>query len=147
MFWFDKSNTDVVFGDIRRESHILCDGRSLVVNPDVVMDFTALPYTDGAFKLVCFDPPHLDNCGPRGWQGLKYGKLPKEWRAYLQAGFAECFRVLADDGVLVFKWNETRIKSSSVLGLTPHRPLFGQQTGRGARTHWYVFMKPHPSAC
>lgn len=40
MFWFDKSNPDVVFGDIRRERHTLCDGRSLVVNPDVVMDFT-----------------------------------------------------------------------------------------------------------
>jgi hypothetical protein len=91
-------------------------------------------------------PPHLDNCGPLGWQGLKYGKLPKEWQSYLRSGFAECFRVLADDGVLVFKWNETRIKSSSVLELTPHRPLFGQQTGRGVRTHWYVFMKPQERA-
>ena len=29
-----------------------------------------------------------------------------------------------------------------VLALTPEKPLFGQQTGRGMKTHWLVFMKP-----
>jgi hypothetical protein len=142
MFWFNKHNPDVVFGDIRRESHILCDGRSLVIDPDVLIDFTALPFADGAFKLVSFDPPHLNNGGPRGWNRLKYGRLPSDWKDCIRDGFAECFRVLSADGVLVFKWNETRIKTSSVLELTPHRPLFGQQTGKGNKTHWYVFMKP-----
>ena len=26
MFWFDKNPDDVIFGDIRRETHTLCDG-------------------------------------------------------------------------------------------------------------------------
>lgn len=29
MFHFDRQNENVVFGDIRTESHILCDGRPL----------------------------------------------------------------------------------------------------------------------
>ena len=39
MFWFDKSNPNVLFLDNRKESHILCDGRKYVVNPDKIMDF------------------------------------------------------------------------------------------------------------
>ena len=65
-----------------------------------------------------------------------------DWRADLRQGFAECFRVLATDGVLVFKWNETQVKVREVLALTPHQPLFGQVSGRGGLTHWLVFMKP-----
>jgi hypothetical protein len=49
--------------------------------------------------------------------------------------------VLATDGVLVFKWNETQVKVSEVLALTPHAPLFGQVSGRSGMTHWLVFMK------
>lgn len=142
MFWFDKSHADVVFGDVRREIHILCDGRRLVVAPDVLLDFTKLPYPDARFSLVVFDPPHLNSGGPKSWNRLKYGRLPSDWKAYLTAGFSECFRVLSADGVLIFKWNETRIKTSSVLELTPYGPLIGQRTGRGNKTHWYVFMKP-----
>lgn len=142
MFYFDKKNPDVVFGDIRQEEHTLCDGRKLVISPDLLLDFTALPFPDKRFNVVVFDPPHLDNCGPKGWQGLKYGRLPKDWREMLSKGFAECFRVLAKDGVLIFKWNETQIKTSEVLALTDHRPLLGHRTGKGCKTHWYVFMKP-----
>lgn len=60
----------------------------------------------------------------------------------LRAGFSECFRVLDADGVLVFKWNETQVRLSEVLALTPHQPLFGHTSGRKAGTHWMVFMKP-----
>ncbi len=50
--------------------------------------------------------------------------------------------MLDDDGVLVFKWNETQVKVSEVLALTPVQPMFGQLSGRGQMTHWLVFMKP-----
>lgn len=145
MFYFDKENPDVVFGDIRQETHILCDGRKLVVAPDVLLDFTLLPYADERFNLVMFDPPHLDNCGPNGWQGLKYGRLPKHWREMLSKGFAECFRVLAPNGILIFKWNETRIKTSEVLSLTDRAPLLGHRAGKAGKTHWYVFMNTQSS--
>lgn len=42
MFWFDKTNPDVLFGDIRDETHILCDGRGLNIKPDVCLDFRSL---------------------------------------------------------------------------------------------------------
>ncbi|HGG5992934.1 TPA: SAM-dependent methyltransferase, partial [Salmonella enterica subsp. diarizonae serovar 61:r:z53] len=36
MFWFNKRDERAVFADIRGEEHILCDGRSLVISPDLI---------------------------------------------------------------------------------------------------------------
>jgi hypothetical protein len=142
MMWLDRAHADVVFGDIRTEEHILCDGRTLTIDPDIEMDFRALPFDDGVFSLVAFDPPHLHTAGPKSWMAAKYGKLWFDWRNDLRKGFEECFRVLHPDGVLVFKWNETQVKVSEVIGLAPHKPLFGHISGRKGLTHWLVFMKP-----
>lgn len=125
MMWFDRHHPEVLFGDKRSEQHVLCDGRTLLVEPDVMLDFTDLPYPDNTFPLVVFDPPHLHTVGQRSWLAKKYGKLGCDWRDDLSRGFSECFRVLAGDGVLVFKWNETQVKLPEVLALTPIRPLFG----------------------
>lgn len=153
MMWFDKENPAVMFGDQRHETIVVTDRthhedgtRTLHIKPDQVMDFRALPFDDDAFKLIAFDPPHLERAGPKSWLAAKYGKLSDDWRADLTAGFAECFRVLAADGVLVFKWNETQVKLKEVLALTPHKPLFGQVSGRSGMTHWLVFMKPSKAA-
>ncbi len=73
--------------------------------------------------------------------GKKYGVLGKGWRDDLQRGFSECFRVLAIDGVLIFKWNEIHIKVSEVLELTDQRPLFGHKSGKRSDTHWLCFIK------
>lgn len=151
MMWFDRGHPDAVFGDKRREtvtvtdrSHGRANGtRTLTVDPDLLMDFRALPFEDGTFRLVAFDPPHLVRAGPRSWLAAKYGKLGQDWRDDLRQGFAECFRVLHPDGVLVFKWNETQVKLSEVLALVPHAPLFGNTSGKKAGTHWLVFMKPN----
>lgn len=149
MMWFDREHPDVVFGDVRSETIMVTDNsrgnasgtRTLRIEPDTLMDFRAMPFADGSFKLVAFDPPHLVHAGPRSWLAAKYGKLGDNWRDDLRAGFAECFRVLASDGVLVFKWNETQVKLSEVLALTPEKPLFGQRSGNKGLTHWLVFMK------
>jgi SAM-dependent methyltransferase len=154
MMWFDRANPDAIFGDQRSEtltvvdrSHGREDGtRILSVVPGALMDFRALPFPDGTFRLVAFDPPHLVRAGPRSWLAAKYGKLGQDWREDLRQGFAECFRVLHADGTLVFKWNETQVKLSEVLALTPHRPLFGNTSGKKAGTHWLVFMKPREAS-
>jgi hypothetical protein len=141
MFYFDKNNPDVLFGDIRSESHILCDGRKLEIRPDMQIDFRKMTFDDGSFKLVVFDPPHLKTGGESGWQVKKYGKLGQEWKNDLKAGFSECFRVLEDYGILIFKWNETQIPVSEILKLTDQKPIIGHKSGKNSKTHWICFMK------
>ena len=141
MMHFDRNNSNVVFGDIRKESHILCDGRTLEVAPDIEMDFRDMPFHDGQFNLVVFDPPHLVRAGKQSWLALKYGKLNEDWHEDIRKGFAECFRVLATGGVLIFKWNETQIKVDEILKLTNQKPVFGHISGKRANTHWITFMK------
>lgn len=141
MFYFDKSDPRVDFCDIRDESHILCDGRQLNIKPDIQSDFRDLPFDNESYHVVVFDPPHLKNVGPNGWQGKKYGILSDDWKNDLRQGFAECFRVLKPNGVLVFKWNETQIKISEILPLTEHRPIIGHRSGKQSLTHWVLFMK------
>lgn len=46
MFWFDKSDSRVLFGDVRDESWELCDGRRFEVKPDMLMDYRDLPFPD-----------------------------------------------------------------------------------------------------
>lgn len=148
MFWFDKENPNVLFGDIRTEDHTLCDGRELHISPDIEMDFTDMPFPDKHFKAVFFDPPHLKSLGKNSWMAKKYGVLLPTWEHDISAGFAECFRVLDDFGMLIFKWNEIQIKTSKILSLTPYNPLVLHPSGKSAKTHWICFMKmpltPYP---
>lgn len=141
MFWFDKSNEDVLFMDIRMEDHVLCDGRDLKISPDVVADFRAMPFYNDSFRLVIFDPPHIENLGPESWMGKKYGRLTADWKEDLKKGFEECFRVLEPFGILIFKWNEDRIKVSEILKLTHRKPLIGHKSGKQQKTHWITFIK------
>lgn len=149
MFWFNKSHPSVVYGDIRSETVTVTDRthsddgtRTLNIRPDRLMDFRALPYPDGQFQLVVFDPPHLKRAGVGSWMRAKYGALsPETWQDDIRRGFAECFRVLGAGGVLIFKWNEIQIRTRDILGLTDQQPLFGHPSGRRGGTHWICFMK------
>lgn len=145
MFYFDKNDDRVLFQDIRNLETTLCDGRHFEVHPDVQADFTDMPYPDGIFSMVVFDPPHLKYSGStkelKGWQMIKYGHLERGWRDILTKGFVECFRVLKPGGFLIFKWNETDIKVSELLKLTQEKPIFGHISGKRANTHWICFMK------
>lgn len=141
MFWFDKQNKNALFVDIRSEEHVLCDGRTLEVKPDLIADFTNLPFQEKSFRLVVFDPPHLKSAGKNGWQAKKYGSLSQDWQTVLRKGFNECFRVLQDYGVLIFKWNEEDIKVSEVLKAIDVLPLFGHKTMQNNKTMWMTFMK------
>ena len=141
MFYFDRTDDRVLFGDIRSEEHVLCDGRALSITPDVLMDFRSLPFDAESFRVVVFDPPHLSNVGDNAWMGKKYGRLGPQWRDDLRAGFSECFRVLEPEGVLIFKWNETQIPVSQVLALTDEKPLIGHKSGKAMKTHWVTFLK------
>lgn len=142
MFYFDKHNPLVTFGDFREERHTLCDGRKLKIEPDMKMDFRNLPFPNDSFHLVIFDPPHLKNIGNKAYMALKYGRLsPNEWQKDLKQGFQECFRVLKQNGTLVFKWNESQIPLKNILELTDQKPVIGHKSGRQSKTHWVLFFK------
>lgn len=141
MFWFDRNRDDTIYADKRKENHILCDGRVLEINPDIQMDFTSMPFDDNYFKLVVMDPPHLDNLGKSSWMAKKYGVLGFNWETEIQEGFNECLRVLEPYGVLIFKWNEKKIKLAQLLKVLDKEPLFGHVTGKHGKTIWLTFMK------
>lgn len=147
MFWFDRKDNRAVFVDKRKENHTLADksskggSRQLIVDPDIMADFTNLPFDDNSFYLVVFDPPHLQSAGTKSWLAKKYGKLHGDWADDMRRGFSECFRVLKQNGTLIFKWNECQIPLRVVLGLTPEKPLFGNRKPSLSKTHWIVFLK------
>ena len=51
MFWYDKENPNVIFADNRTLETTLCDGRTLVIAPDMVIDFRNMPFNDNTFSL------------------------------------------------------------------------------------------------
>lgn len=142
MMWFNKHHPEAIYMDKRNETHTLCDGRTLEIKPDMVADFRAIPLADNSVNLIVFDPSHFDKLGKTSWMAKKYGRLEGDWRSDIKQGLAECFRVLAPNGVLIFKWNQAQIKISEVLALTDHKPLFGHTTKKGGHTLWMTFMKP-----
>lgn len=142
-FYFDKTDSRVVFGDIREdETHLLTNGQTIHIKPDEVMDFRAIPYPDATFEMVIFDPPHRFNLSDSSDFIKKYGVLTKEtWKADLAQGFTECFRVLKPYGTLVFKWSEVSINLKEILALTNQKAVIGHRSGKRMSTHWVLFIK------
>ena len=144
MFWFNKKNPAALFIDNRKlPNGSLKDRHNFCVDPDIIMDFRKLEFPDKSFKLIVFDPPHLRSIGKNSWMAKKYGVL--EDLNDLKLGFNECWRVLEDYGVLIFKWStETEKRSTSVkdiIKLFEKEPLFGHTSGSKSHTHWLCFMK------
>ena len=104
-------------------------------------DFTNLPFRDGSFKLIVFDPPHVKNLTESSWLRKSYGSLDGDWQTMIRNGFSECMRVLAVDGVLIFKWSDISISTREILDLIGQEPLFGHRSGKKMNTHWMCFMK------
>ena len=146
-FYFNKQDERVVFGDIREdESHLLCNGQTITIKPDEVMDFRSIPYPDASFQCVVFDPPHMLRLSEKSWMRKKYGVLDSQtWREDITQGFKECFRVLKPNGTLIFKWNEVSISTKEILTLTDHVPVLGHPSGKRMGTHWVLFIKPSES--
>ena len=144
-FWFDKNNPEVLFMDKRvMQPTAIGKGKDQRIRkclPDKVGDFREMEHEDATFKMVVFDPPHLF-VGENSFMAALYGRLDKKtWEADLKAGFSECLRVLKDDGVLIFKWNESDVPLKKILALVDYNPLFGHPSGKAQKTHWVTFMK------
>lgn len=141
--WFNKKHPNTLYIDIRKEElGVVPERPNFHVDPDMIMDFRDLRFPDSSFKLVVWDPPHMKRLTETSMMKMKYGCLNKEtWQFDLSKGFQECWRVLEDYGVLIFKWCEAEIKLKEVLKLFKQEPLFGHTTGSKSKTHWLCFMK------
>ena len=155
MWWWDKDHPLAIYMDIHRAPR----GSANVFDkpggkrhgspgwscePDVLGDFRAMPFEDDAFQMVVFDPPHnVRPGGPLGVNGLMYGALhPDTEQSDLARGFAECWRVLAPGGSLIFKWAG---KIERVKPHFPTEPIVGTRSvrnGGGLGTRWLIFYKP-----
>lgn len=154
MMWFNKDNPNAIFLDQRGDDELIRAGVRdswIPLKPTTKGDFRDMKqFPDNHFRLIVFDPPHLQWLGETSIFKKKFGQLQKEtWPKDIKQGSAELWRVLAPFGVLLFKWNDHDIDYRKILKLFPTKPLFGQitagsrgKTGKGrSNTFWFCFMK------
>ena len=144
MMWLQKKHSHVLYVDKR----IVQKGdfeirKNFEVKPDVQADFRKLPFDNDSFNLVVFDPPHtIRDKEEGGYIAMRYGRLTlKTWERDIALGLSECWRVLAEKGVLIFKWAETDKRIEDLQSFFPGPPLFGSRLGTKNKTLWIVFMK------
>ena len=144
MFWQNKNHPNAVYQDIRKDVLPLKEqyGMNFSVEPDVIGDFRKMVFPDKSFKMVIFDPPHL-MLNKTAWMAKKYGTIKDtDYKADLQAGFKECWRVLDDFGTLIFKWNDQSVAIEKIKPFFPDKPIVFNRIGtKGKSTYWFVFMK------
>ena len=78
--WFNKQHPLALYCDKREVEYEQTFGkaqpatRHIKVHPDVIADFTDLPFEDESFYLVVFDPPHIvSENGNNRWLTKAYG--------------------------------------------------------------------------
>ena len=146
--WFDKNDDRAIFVDRRTVDNEVIwenkngkDQRVLNIHPDVIADFTDLPFADDTFWHIVFDPPHMTQLTESSWMAKKYGKLNSDWKTVIHDGFWECMRVLKPNGTLIFKWCEVDIPTSKIVDAIGCKPLYGHKSGKQQHTHWMAFVK------
>lgn len=127
MMWFDKHHPLALYVDIRSAPKGICPERpEFHVAPDMIADFTDLPFADRQFKLIAWDPPHILDLGANSIMCKKFGTLQSDsWRSVLRKGFNELWRVLDVNGTLVMKWNEESISVGELLKCFSPPPYLG----------------------
>lgn len=140
-WWWDKDHPLALYMDERAAPRGSVDHRpNWECRPGLIGDFRRMPFGDESFQLVLFDPPHIVRPNPSGRIVATFGALvPETEQDDLQRGFAECWRVLAPGGTLVFKWGAGSIKR--VEPHFPATPIVGTRSPRGGQTRWFIFYK------
>jgi SAM-dependent methyltransferase len=149
--WYQKNYPNVIFMDKRAGkfySHTpnghKDQKRRIFVNPDVIGEWQHTPFRDNIFDMVIFDPPQIirkEGSIPSG-MAAKYGMFyTHNWRAQIEDGVRELFRVLKPEGQFILKWSDSSKSVDEVIKLIPYSPIFGTRTGRSNKTHWIIFLK------
>ena len=79
--------------------------RTANIDPDIIADFTDLPFPDESFALVVMDPPHIPQETCTGMVVRQYGHLAGDWKEMLRK-VPRMLPCAETDGTLIFKWNE-----------------------------------------
>ena len=87
------------------------------VGPSVVADSRVLPFSDGVFDLVAFDPPHV-NVGANSHMTKQYGHHKhEEIRGIVSSCAQEASRLTGANGLMTFKGNDAGQGCGKMLGL------------------------------
>ena len=109
------------------------------MRPDVVANWTALPFKSGWFDLVVFDPPHGNMSASHFAE--RYGHVTvAQLMADILAGAREARRVTRARGLMALKWATHDVGLHRVLNHLPGwEPLFGHKIGVRTRHKSDVF--------
>lgn len=133
--WYQKNHPLVTWMDARKGKFISYqnpkDKRIYRVNPDVVSEWKDAPFEKETFDMIVFDPPHLvrKRETKESRMMIQYGYLyEKNYKQVLKEGIKKLFDVLKQEGVFIFKWDETDKSINEILPLFPFKPLFSNKT-------------------
>lgn len=136
-----KQNNFVVYQD-KRQLQTKSYGKNIIINPDIICDYTNMAYKDNYFDLVIFDPPHLtETYAGTGHFKIIYSSLPDDYATHLRNAFNEAYRVLRPGGTLIFKWADTCFTLDKIIRIIERQPLIAQRSSKTA--HFAVFYKQH----
>lgn len=134
--WFDKACKDAVYVDVRPS-----------VKPTIIADTRYLPFAEGVFDMVVFDPPHV-NFGENADMSKTYGwHTTDAIRELIRETAAQAWLVTKPDALMAFKWNDHDQKLEKVLDLMGcfWEPLFGHKTAMRTKhasiTTWVMLRR------
>lgn len=151
--WYQKNHPFVTFMDKRKGDFgftSMKNGKgikreTIKVDPDIQADWTKeLPFEDGHFDMIVFDPPHIirKKKNNQSFMQHQYGVFKADnYKQDLRKGLSELFRVLKNQGILILKWCDLDRSVEEVIKLSPYPPIFGTRTGQRNNVHWIVFIK------
>lgn len=149
--WFQKDDQETIYLDMRygaiqyseKQFKRRPDYRNRIIKPTIQADNRYLPFKDGMFDMVLFDPPHMITNIESSEIQHTYSVLhPITWAKDMSIAIKELFRILKPKGFFIFKWAENSAALKEALKLFPCEPLFGSNPQYPQhKTWWIVFRK------
>jgi len=150
--WYQKNHPFVTYLDKRKGKYdFIYSGNGGIrktrvnIDPDIQADWTKeLPFENGHFDMIVFDPPHIirKKENKQSFLEHQYGSfMAQDYKNHLQRGITELFRVLREEGVFILKWCDLNRPVEEILRLFPYPPMFGTRAGQRNNVHWIVFIK------
>jgi hypothetical protein len=114
MLWANKNPPNTVFTDRNRE---------IQIQPDVRCDYRFLPFRDGVFSVIIFDPPHAargrisreyEHQNPAAWSYYGWDCTDRELREGIRGASREFTRLTKR---VCLKWSDVDHGEQWILGM------------------------------